>query len=655
MCEIQMESHPRKRDNLPIRKGESELKKLQTLAILLSLLLISVPSVAVGYDGGGTVVGWGHNSYGQASPPTGLTDAVAIAAGGHYSLALKADGTVVGWGDDYYGEASPPTSLTDAVAISAGGGFHSLALKADGTVVGWGVNYCGQVSPPTGLTDAVAIAAGVDHSLALKADGTVVGWGYNYFGQASPPTGLTDVVAISTGDWHSLALKADGTVVGWGYNNLGQASPPTGLTNAVAISAGGYFSLALKADGTVVGWGANYYGVTSPPTDLTDAVATAAGLYHSLALKADGTVVGWGRDDFGQASSPTGLTDVVAIAAGGVHSLALVVQNNPPIADANGPYYGDEGSSISLDGTGSSDPDGDTLTYSWSVDNSSLCSFDDPTSSTPDLTCTNNGGFIVNLEVDDGQDTDSETADLMVYNVAPTVGPINVDSTLVAVGTPINASADFTDPGTNDTHTADWEWGDTTTSAGTVVGLSVGPDSHAYSEAGIYTIQLTVTDDDGDSGQSLFQYVVVYDPSAGFITGGGWFWSEPGAYVPDPNLEGKTNFGFVSKYKKGATIPEGNTEFQFHAGDLNFHFDSYDWLVVTGSNYARLKGVGTIDNGASEYKFMLWAGDGTSVEKADTFRIKIWWEEDEVENVVYDNGMGQEIGGGNIVVHTKKK
>jgi hypothetical protein len=114
---------------------------------------------------------------------------------------------------------------------------------------------------------------------------------------------------------------------------------------------------------------------------------------------------------------------------------------------------------------------------------------------------------------------------------------------------------------------------------------------------------------------------------------------------------GKATFGFVAKYKKGAHFPVGNTEFQFHAGDLNFHSISYDWLVVTGSNYAMFKGVGTI-NGEGEYKFRIWAGD----DEPDTFRIKIW-EEDEFANeiVIYDNGMDQALGGGSIVIHTKKK
>lgn len=73
-------------------------------------------------------------------------------------------------------------------------------------------------------------------------------------------------------------------------------------------------------------------------------------------------------------------------------------------------------------------------------------------------------------------------------------------------------------------------------------------------------------------------------------------------------------------------------------------------IPITGSDYARFKGSGTI-NGEGDYKFMLWAGDGD----LDTFRIRIW-EEDELGNEtdIYDNGFNQTISGGSIVIHTKK-
>jgi len=210
-----------------------------------------------------------------------------------------------------------------------------------------------------------------------------------------------------------------------------------------------------------------------------------------------------------------------------------------------------------------------------------------------------------------------------------------------------------------------------TSFGGTVSGSTVA-DTFAIDEPGVYSVQLKVTDASGNTGEDstvlddLHAYVVVYDPSGGFVTGGGWIWSPPGALNPGlaelMDVEGKASFGFVSKYKKGAKIPTGQTEFQFKAGDLNFHSDAYEWLVVAGPR-AQFKGEGSL-NHVSGYHFILTAidsavnGDGN----ADKFRIKIW--DSVVDEVIYDNQFGSEDGeelneltniqGGNIVVHKSK-
>jgi len=164
---------------------------------------------------------------------------------------------------------------------------------------------------------------------------------------------------------------------------------------------------------------------------------------------------------------------------------------------------------------------------------------------------------------------------------------------------------------------------------------------------GVYEVGATLTLYEGCAFTSATQFLVVYDASAGFVTGGGWIDSPVNEDYQYMQVGGKATFGFVSKYKKGASVPDGNTEFQFKAGDLNFHSTSYDWLVVNqGGTNAQFKGYGTI-NGAGNYGFMIWAGDGSP----DTFRIKIWDAVSEV--VVYDNGVDQPIGGGSIVVHKK--
>jgi len=273
--------------------------------------------------GDGTVIAWGRNDFGQATVPAGLSGVTKLAAGLIHSLALKNDGTVVQWGSN---TQPVPVGLSGVVAIGAGENI-SLALKSDGTVVQWGNN----VQPaPTGLSNVVAVSTGGYHHLALKSDGTVVAWGMNNQGQTDVPAGLGGVIAVAAGEFHSLALKGDGTVVGWGRpidsSDTG-SQVPAGLAGVRAISAGYGFSLALKNDGTMVAWGYNYVGQSTVPSGLSGVVAVSAAWTHSLALKSDGTLVAWGDNAYGQTTVPAGLNtsvrDVVAASAGGFHSLAL--------------------------------------------------------------------------------------------------------------------------------------------------------------------------------------------------------------------------------------------------------------------------------------------------------------------------------------------
>jgi len=340
----------------------------------------------------------------------------------------------------------------------------------------------------------------------------------------------------------------------------------------------------------------------------------------------------------------------------GAYELEQQASNEAPVVAANNATVTvDEGQTATNSGT-VSDPDGDTVTLSASAgtvtnnnDGTWSWSFD----TTDDLAGT------VTITADDGNGGVSETSfDLTVNNVAPTVGAISAPVDPQQVGTTVNASAGFSDPGTGDTHTATWDWGDGSTSAGTVGSGTVGPNSHTYTTPGVYTVKLTVTDDDGGVGQSIHQYVVVYDPAGGFVTGGGWIDSPVGAYPADPSLTGKANFGFNAKYKKGQSTPDGNTQFQFKVADLKFQSTSYEWLVVAGA-HAKFKGVGTI-NGSGNYGFMLTATDGqvNGGGGTDKFRIKIW-DKNNGDAVVYDNQMGQgddsnagtALGGGSIVIH----
>ncbi len=177
--------------------------------------------------------------------------------------------------------------------------------------------------------------------------------------------------------------------------------------------------------------------------------------------------------------------------------------------------------------------------------------------------------------------------------------------------------------------------------------------------AGVYKIRALLG---GGCAESI-AYLPVYDPYGGFVTGGGWIQSPAGAYLADPSLNGKANFGFVSKYKKGSNEVDGNTEFRFQTGNLNFKSSSHTAasLVIAGAK-AIYKGIGTV-NGSGSYGFMVSAIDGqvNSGGNADKFRIKIW-DKNNGNGVIYDNQLGVDenadpstlLGGGSIVIHKPK-
>ncbi|WP_137846351.1 M23 family metallopeptidase [Microbacterium sp. 2FI] len=175
--------------------------------------------------------------------------------------------------------------------------------------------------------------------------------------------------------------------------------------------------------------------------------------------------------------------------------------NTAPTADAGGPYAVDEGSTVQLDGTGSSDPENAILSFSWSP----ATRLDDGTIATPTYDALDDTVDEIDLTVSDvGGDvtpalalTDTDTAVVTVLNVAPTVTAVG--DSIDEAGT-ATVSATFTDPGTLDTHTATIDWADGTPAEPVTIGeLEAGVD-HVYGDNGDFDVVVTVTDDDGGSG-----------------------------------------------------------------------------------------------------------------------------------------------------------
>ena len=256
---------------------------------------------------------------------------------------------------------------------------------------------------------------------------------------------------------------------------------------------------------------------------------------------------------------------------------------------------------------------------------------------------TNNAPYTVTVKITDNQGaTGTGTATVTVNNVAPTPGPITAPSSPVLVNTAITASANFTDPGVLDTHTASWNWGDNSTpttcppnsSSCTLTetnGSGSVTASHTYTATGVYMITLTVTDKDGGQGTSTFPYVSVYDSSTAFA--GGKSFDNPS--TASPNTTGKVSFGISAKYNN-SNVLTGTAKMDFKAASLDFASTSLSSLA-TSNGKAYLKGSGTL-NGNSGYTFLATGIDGSVVGGNDLIRFQIINSSN--NSVVYDSQPG---------------
>jgi hypothetical protein len=256
-----------------------------------------------------------------------------------------------------------------------------------------------------------------------------------------------------------------------------------------------------------------------------------------------------------------------------------------------------------------------------------------------------------------------------IGNIAPTIlvgsltGP-TAPVQLIEGTASVPIGFEFRDPaGTRDVYAADVACGNgivltptnipvsSTVINGVDVGTGTYTGSCTYSRAGVYTVRVTVSDEDGGtSAPAYYRYVIVYDP-AGSTTGSG-FYDVPG------QGKRKAHFAFDAGFSEGGTVPNGTVKVWVPGGDLSFESTGIEVLVVS-LDRAQFWGTGTLNGTAVRFRVTAVAGhaaghDGT----VDAVRIELW--DVSGATVLYDTqpGAAQDapvttpLGGGNIRIRT---
>ena len=356
-------------------------------------------------------------------------------------------------------------------------------------------------------------------------DGDALTYAWN-FGDSSSGTGVAPnhayadngsyTVTLTVTDARGAASSAVTTTA-----TIANVAPTVSAPASLAATAGTAvtFSTTFSDAGVndapwtySINWGDGSTATTGSTSSQTTAITAS----HTYAASGTDTVRVTVTDkDGGTGSSKT--------------AVAVAASSSPPTAASGGPYAGNEGATVTLNGSGSTDPQGSALTYAWS--------FGDGTTGTgvsPTHVYADNGSYTVSLTVTDalGLSSSAVTATATIANVAPTVSaPVSFAAT---AGSAVPFSATFSDPGVNDapwTYSINWGDGSTATTGSTSSQTTAITASHTYAASGTDTVRVTVTDKDGGAGSSKTAVAVAAASSPPTAAPGGPYGGNEGTAV----------------------------------------------------------------------------------------------------------------------------
>ncbi|MDM7855582.1 PKD domain-containing protein [Cellulomonas alba] len=333
---------------------------------------------------------------------------------------------------------------------------------------------------------------------------------------------------------YPVALTANQVAAHWaiGTGGVPNQPPVASFTSTTTDLTAHLTSTSTDGDGTVASYLWTFDDGTSSTLQNPD---------HTFAAAGDHTVTLVVTDDDGATSNPVS------------HTVTVTAPNQAPTADFT---VSKDQLKVTVDGSGSSDPDGNVASYRWTFDGNVSAS----TGSTASYTFPDTGTYTVTLQVTDDQGATSSVVSKQVSVTAP---PPNQAPTASFTVSKTDLKVDVDGSGSNDPdgNVASYQW----SFDGTVGGGSAATATHTFDTAGDHTVTLVVTDNQGATSAPVTKTVTLTAPTGpqtyaadafGRTTASGWGTADTGgAYT----LSGSASLFSVNGGVGKMTVNPGST------------------------------------------------------------------------------------------------
>lgn len=374
-------------------------------------------------------------------------------------------------------------TFTSTGSMSTGRYAHSATLLPNGKVLvagGWCGDVCSRASaelydPTTGTwstTGSMATARSAPNATLLPNGKVLVAGGWS--GGIGPAFASAELYDPSTGTWSATGSMSIPRFLSFNASIL--------LPNGKVLVEGGTgFGLVLAS--------AELYDPSTGTWSATSSMTTAR-FYQAATLLSNGKVL------------VTGGAEIVNGSWIPINSAELytsVTPNQPPIANAGPAQTVHAGSPVTLDGSGSSDPDNNVpLTYDWSFISrpaGSTASLSNPIAVNPTFTPDIPGDYQILLIVTDSLGTSSSSSTLISTVNTPPVAEAGQDQLIINIGTTVQLNGGQSFDVDGDPVTYQWTFvSKPSGSAASLSGANSSTSTFMADIHGSYAIQLVVSD-----------------------------------------------------------------------------------------------------------------------------------------------------------------